>query len=139
MIFTQNKQKEKRRLLRQQMTKAEILLWVELKDRKILGYKFRRQFSIGFYVLDFYCPVLRLAIEVDGATHATGEEIEYDKNRQSEIENLGIKFLRFNNFDIYTNKENVIESIIDKINEMLSRKPLPSRFHREDSPLLRGR
>jgi len=58
------------------MTKAETLLWIELKGKNIEGLKFRRQYSIEAYVVDFYCPALKLAIEVDGATHVTDEEIE---------------------------------------------------------------
>jgi very-short-patch-repair endonuclease len=100
------------------MTKAEVFLWMELKNRKLLDCKFRRQYSVDNYVLDFYSPVLHLAIEIDGSTHISQDEIEYDKNRQSEIENLGIKFLRFTNDEIYQNKNIVLERIRKTIQEL---------------------
>ena len=65
-IFNQNAQKEKRRTLRKRSTRAEKLLWQNLRDRGLEGFKFRRQFSVGPFVLDFYCPELKLAIVVDG-------------------------------------------------------------------------
>ena len=93
------------------MTKAEAILWRELKDKKMLGFKFRRQFGIGAFVVDFYCPSLKLAIEADGATHYTDEEKEYDAKRESEISQLNIKFLRFTNAEIYEDLYNVLEKI----------------------------
>ena len=75
-----------------------------------------RQYSVVKYVLDFYCPEIKLAIEVDGDTHYSEEEIEYDKLRQSEIENFGISFLRFKNEEIFGNTDKVIlkiETFID--------------------------
>ncbi len=97
------------------MTKAEAILWGELKNRKILGFKFRRQFGIGAYVVDFYCTELKFAIEVDGATHQTDEELEYDRMREEEIRQLDIQFIRFSNTEIYEALEYVIESLKTKI------------------------
>jgi very-short-patch-repair endonuclease len=97
------------------MTKAEAILWGELKNRKILGFKFRRQFGIGAYVVDFYCTELKLAIEVDGATHQTDEELEYDRMREEEIRQLDIQFIRFSNTEIYEALEHVIENLKTKI------------------------
>lgn len=91
------------------MTKAEVYLWLQLKNKKILGQRFLRQYGINTYVLDFYCPKLKLAIEVDGATHLSEDEIRYDKHRQEEIENLGIRFLRFWNHEVYDDLYNVLE------------------------------
>jgi len=104
------------------MTKAEIMLWQEIKGRKILGFKFRRQYSVGCYVIDFHCPKLKLAIEVDGLTHITDEEIEYDKFRQTEIELTGIEFIRFTNLEIYCDLFNVIEKIKHKVEELSLKK-----------------
>jgi very-short-patch-repair endonuclease len=118
-IFNRYKEKEKRRQLRLNMTKAEVLLWLELKNKKVLEQRFLRQFSIGSYVLDFYCPKLKIAIEVDGATHLTDEEIEYDKYRQSQIEDLGIKVLRFKNYEIYNDRSNIIGEIKNEIEKIL--------------------
>ncbi len=125
-IFNSQKNTNKRKELRHNMTKAEVLLWIELKGRKVMGYKFRRQFGIDIYVVDFYCPELKLAIEVDGATHFTDEDIAYDKDRQERIEQLGVRFLRFTNLDIYDSLECVMEVIRNKIKEI------------ETTPLLRS-
>ena len=119
-IFNKISEKEKRRLLRKNMTKAEVYLWVQLKNKKILGQRFLRQYGINTYVLDFYCPKLKLAIEVDGATHLSEDEIEYDKHRQEEIETLGIQFLRFWNDEVYNDLTNVIEKIKQKIKELIT-------------------
>ena len=97
------------------MINAERLLRTELKGKNISGYKFRRQHSIGIYIPDFYCTGLKLAIEVDGPTHCTDIEVKYDDERQKEIENLGIQFLRFTNDEIYNNLYNVIEKIKETI------------------------
>ena len=87
-----------------------------LKGKSLSNHKFRRQYSVGPYVLDFYCPNLKLAIEVDGATHATAKEITYDQTRQKYIESFGIRFLRFTNIDVYENVDGVVEEILTFIN-----------------------
>ena len=110
-VFSSKSQKEKRRYLRKCMTKAEVLLWLQVKNRQIEGKRFLRQFSIKTYVVDFYCPEEKLAIEIDGATHITNVQKERDHIRQKEIENLGIRFLRFSNMEIYCDMINVINKI----------------------------
>jgi very-short-patch-repair endonuclease len=117
LLFNWKSQQEKRRKLRNNMTKAEVLLWLRLKSKQ-LGVRFLRQFGVGVYVLDFYSPAIKLAIEVDGATHLTPEQIEYDISRQSEIENAGIVFLRFTNQEIFEDLDNVLEKIKIKIEEL---------------------
>lgn len=123
LLFNKKSEKDKRRRLRNEMTKAEVLLWLELKNKN-LGVRFLRQYSVDRYVLDFYNPELKLAIEVDGATHVTDEQIEYDNKRQSEIESAGIVFLRFINPEIYEDLYNVLEKIKLKIEERKKRKPV---------------
>ncbi|MGA2668950.1 MAG: DUF559 domain-containing protein [Ignavibacteria bacterium] len=71
--------KERRRELRHKMTKAETKLWVQIRRKQISEQRFLRQFSIGPYVVDFFCPHLNLAVEIDGATHLTDEELAFDK------------------------------------------------------------
>src|SRR3990172_2220288 len=115
-VFTRKSEKEKRRFLRKNMTKAEVHHWIQLKNKQIEGKRFLRQFSIKKFVVDFYCPEAKLAIEIDGATHISKEEIEYDKNRQKEIEDLGIRFLRFDNMQIYGDIELVISQIRETLN-----------------------
>lgn len=104
---------KRRQSLRRSAPKAEAMLWRYLKERRLEGYKFRRQFSIDGYVVDFYCPELRIAIEVDGPTHFINDEVKkYDRQRQKYIENFGIRFLRVTNADIYHNLNGVIEEIL---------------------------
>jgi very-short-patch-repair endonuclease len=117
-IFTNPKLKDRRRELRNNMTKAEVLLWLELKGKKMKGYKFRRQHSIGYYVVDFYCTKLKLAIEVDGATHLSDEEIKHDKEKEYYIKSLGIAMQRFTNQEIYEDMMAVLDKIISKIGEI---------------------
>ncbi len=118
-IFTKKTEQAKRKTLRNKMPRAEVLLWIELKNKK-LGVRFLRQYSVGPFVLDFYSPTIKLALEVDGATHITDEEIEYDYLRQEEIEKNKIQFLRFTNPEIYHDMENVLTKIRAKIEEIRS-------------------
>jgi very-short-patch-repair endonuclease len=101
-------QKSRRQYLRNHATRAERTLWWNLKGGQLLGYKFRRQYGVGSYVLDFYCPELRLAIEVDGATHESSEAVRLDRKRQTEIERHGIRFLRFTDDQVLGNVQNVV-------------------------------
>jgi very-short-patch-repair endonuclease len=101
------------------MPKAEVLLWVRLKGRQVLGCKFRRQYSVGPYVIDFYCPALKLAIELDGDSHFRAGANAYDAERQVFIESFGIRVLRFLNTDIYENMDGVLEVIVRGIQERL--------------------
>ncbi|MBN1779410.1 MAG: endonuclease domain-containing protein [Candidatus Buchananbacteria bacterium] len=104
-----------RQKLRNNSTLAERKLWCYLSRRQILGHKFRRQVSVGRYVVDFYCYQLKLAIEVDGDAHFTLEAQEYDVERQFYIESFGVKFLRFTNDEVFNNIEGVLGKIIDYI------------------------
>lgn len=96
------------------MPKAEIVLWSRLKNRQINNRKFRRQHSIGKYVVDFYCPECELVIEVDGDSHYSGADAKNrDIVRQKDIESLGLKFLRFTNLEIYNNLSAVLDTIYE--------------------------
>lgn len=97
------------------MTEPELLLWTKLKNRQIGGYRFRRQFSIGRYVADFYCPELKLVIEIDGPQHNTKENTEYDKERDLFIKSLGMNVVRILNAHIVNNLAGAIEAIKNKI------------------------
>ena len=105
--------KEKARWLRNNSTKTEILLWYYLKGKQMRGYDFHRQKPIDQYIVDFYCPALMLAIEIDGESHCGKED--YDDNRQRRLEQLGVRFLRFEDTEILYNLNNVIKSIEDWI------------------------
>ena len=93
------------------MTFAEVLLWNELKQKKVCGYDFDRQRPIHNYIVDFYCKDLMLAIEVDGISHYSEGAFESDRIRQSEIEDLGVSFLRFDDEEVRHDMENVLRSI----------------------------
>ena len=116
--YNHPKLKGRRQELRNNPTKAEILLWERLRKNQILGAKFRRQFSIDSYVVDFYCAEFKLAVEVDGITHQTAEEIESDLIRQKSLENVGLSFLRFTNADVFSNIDKVVEQIQEEIGEL---------------------
>lgn len=100
----------RRRELRNQSTPEEILLWLQLKNSKT-SFKFRRQHSIGGYIVDFYCPEKRLIIEIDGPQHFKKENKEYDKVRSKYFEGLSIKVLRFTNLEVATETEKVVKKI----------------------------
>ncbi|HPD33284.1 MAG TPA: endonuclease domain-containing protein [Candidatus Kapabacteria bacterium] len=93
---------------------SEALLWLKLKNKKLHGYQFNRQKPILNYIVDFYCKQLKLVIEIDGNSHI---DIEKDCLRQKEIEDLGLKVIRFKDIDIKKNMAGVImvlESWIDE-------------------------
>lgn len=101
---------DRRRELRKNQTKAEEILWFELRNNK-LGTKFKRQHSIGGYIADFYCQKYKLIIELDGEIHNTKEAEEYDEVRDKYFKELGYKILRFQNSEV----ENDTEKVLDKI------------------------
>ena len=111
-IFNNKDHIKKRQYLRNNMTKAEVVLWSKLKGKQLNGLKFRRQCSINNYVVDFYCPELKLAVDIDGDVHAYNSRIVYDKQRQKEIEALGIKVLRYTNTDVVQNMEGILYDIV---------------------------
>ena len=120
-IFNLKSQKHLRRQLRKQEIYSEKLLWKKLKNKQ-LGYKFRRQVGISNYVVDFYCPKLKLVIEIDGGTHADDDNYMKDKNRQDYIESLGLTVKRYNNSDIKNNMELVIIDIRQLCKEIAIKK-----------------
>jgi len=92
------------------MPKGEILLWQELKNKQF-DYKFRRQYGINNYVIDFYCPKIKLGIEIDGSTHHQNDQINYEEQRQKHIESKGIRLERFNSQEIFEDINSVINQI----------------------------
>ncbi len=103
--------KPRRRQLRNRSTTEEKLLWNKLRMKK-LGYKFVRQYSVAGYVIDFYCPAKRLAIEIDGGYHLTKSQQIYDNYRTRYIRSADIKEIRFSNNEIIRNIDEVIKKII---------------------------
>lgn len=103
--------KEIARKLRKTMTKPEILLWQHLKGEQMHGYDFDRQRPIDEYIVDFYCKQLKLAIEIDGASHDNEEAQAQDRYRQERLETLGVRFLRFRNEDVLYCLDEVLGAI----------------------------
>ena len=100
-----------RKQLRNQLTPAEARLWTHLKSSQLDGRKFRRQHSVGNYILDFYCPSERLAIELDGEVHNNVIAAQYDKERDIFLQHTGIKVLRFENRIVFENPEWLLSEV----------------------------
>jgi very-short-patch-repair endonuclease len=115
MIHNRQVLKSRRKELRNNSTPAEKLLWSMLQHSNLGGFKFRRQHSVGAYIIDFYCPSEMLAVELDGDSHFTDEAIEYDLERTAYLNALDIKVLRFLNTDIYNKLNVVCERILEEI------------------------
>ena len=99
------------RCLRKDMTNAEIKLWSKLRNKQVNGVHFYRQKNIGNYIVDFYCPRARLIIEVDGSQHFIEEEKSADRIRDTYLSKLGFTVMRFNNNEVLTHIDGVVESI----------------------------
>ena len=100
-----------RKELRNNLTPAEAKLWTLLKGKQLEGRKFRRQFSVANYILDFYCPSENLAIELDGQGHFEALQAQYDTERDLFLEHCGIKVLRFENKWVWDNPEGLLEEV----------------------------
>jgi very-short-patch-repair endonuclease len=100
-----------RKQLRKNLTSAEALLWMSLKSSQLDGKKFRRQHSIGPFIVDFYCAECRLAVELDGEGHFSLTGAEADQIRTEFLERFNVTILRFENNDVFDNLEGVLETI----------------------------
>jgi very-short-patch-repair endonuclease len=117
-LYNRTDEKNKRKMLRSTMPEAEVILWSKLKGKSLNGYKFRRQYSIEKFVVDFYCPELKLAIEVDGDSHYREGAEQRDREREAVIESYGISFLRFTNRQVVENVDGVLHSVMQYIEEL---------------------
>lgn len=109
--------KENRKRLRNNLTTAEARFWMYVKNKQFKGRKFRRQHSIYNFILDFYCPQEKLAIELDGHHHYTPNGLEQDHKRDQILNDLGIVVLRFENKFLFEQPEMVFEEIEDNFIE----------------------
>jgi len=125
------------RRLRRDSTRVEMRLWQKLRNRQ-LGVDFRRQHPAGSFVLDFYCPSLRLAIELDGGQHAEAGHEAADRRRNQWLADRGVVMLRFWNSDAAGNLTGVLEVIAAKIQELQIAQMTPTRRWRADLPLSGG-
>jgi very-short-patch-repair endonuclease len=109
-IFNKTVYKQRRQTLRRNATEPEKRLWQLLRGNE-MGVKFRRQHGIGHYIVDFYCPALKLAIEVDGDSHFSQSAQDYDSVRDNFMLSLGIMTIRVRNDDVMKNRQGVFEYI----------------------------
>jgi len=121
-IFYNPKLKSHAKELRKKGVLSEVLLWNQLKGRKMSGYQFMRQKPIGDYIIDFFCSKLRLVIEIDGKSH--DGRFLYDAERQQFLESLGFTVLRFNDADVKRDLPNVLMAIEGWIESACKQPPL---------------
>lgn len=107
--------KDRRRDLRKKSTTPEKVLWEKLRNNQ-LGLKFRRQYSVRGYVLDFYCAKAKLGIELEGGIHRRKEQIIYDNYRKKYLEAFNIKIIYFLNEEVIEDVESVLEKILNRLN-----------------------
>jgi very-short-patch-repair endonuclease len=100
------------------------MLWFRLRDRRLLGFKFRRQTAINQFVVDFCCADAHLIIEIDGGQHA--QRFDQDRNRTKILEAMGYLVLRFWNNDVMQNIDGVLEDIVSTLKQQRSEPPHPS-------------
>ncbi len=110
--------------LRRNMTLSEVLLWNEIKQGKMLGYDFDRQRLIDEYIVDFYCKDLMLTIEIDGSSHDDDDISARDVVRQERLEQLGVRFLRFDDVEVKKDLQGVLEQIEYWIEEHTPKKQI---------------
>jgi very-short-patch-repair endonuclease len=102
---------DRRRALRRNETDSELALWTELRDRRLAGFKFRRQHPCGPFILDFYCAERRLAVELDGGQHYEEDALIYDANRSAFLKRSGLHVLRFPTDLVFGERLAVLEEI----------------------------
>lgn len=115
--------KRRARELRQNSNPLEEIVWKRLRDRRLGRFKFRRQYVVGSFVVDFYCAAAKLIVELDGSSHEGRER--QDLNRQTELEKLGFTVLRFRNQEVYENEEGFLERVLDTCRKTPHPNPLP--------------
>ena len=109
--------KDERRTLRNNLTPAEAKLWSILKNGQLANRKFRRQHSIGEFILDFYCPQEKLAVELDGASHFTASGNSHDAGRTDYLNAVGIRVIRFENKLIWSALDSMLQTIESSFSE----------------------
>lgn len=118
MIFNNLLLKPTRRLLRARQTPEESLLWEQLRNRRLGGFRFVRQFSVDQFVIDFYCPERLLGVEVDGSQHETDEGRKQDSERAELLAERNIRLIRFRNREV----RDTLHTVLNTIHEALRKK-----------------
>jgi len=126
------KQRDRARELRGNSTDAERLIWAALRAHRLHGASFRRQTPIGPYVVDFVCHAADLIIEIDGGQHFESEQAKRDARREAFLISKGYRILRFNNREVMTNRQGVLETIAAAVVDAPS-PPLPRKRGREQT------
>jgi very-short-patch-repair endonuclease len=121
--YNKKSEQEKRRSLRNNMTYCEKIVWLHLRKRQ-LGYRFLRQYSVDHFVIDFYCPELKLAVEIDGDVHEIPEQKDYDNARQKYLEKFRIEFVRIKNEEFLGNPDKAFSKIEKRITSLIKEKNL---------------
>lgn len=122
------------RALRASPTDAERLIWLKLRDRRLMGAKFRRQVSFPPYTVDFCCFEAKLIVEVDGSQHA--ERLRQDAVRTRRLEGDGFSVIRFWNNDVLKNIDGILEAILVELNKARSRRRVKAARSSVPSPLV---
>jgi len=107
--------KQRRRELRHNQTDAERVLWAKVRNKQFFGIKFFRQYSIGPYILDFYCPTMKLAVELDGGHHSQSGNREYDATRSEYLRTQGIDVMRFWDNEVLLDIQSVLSKLALKV------------------------
>src|SRR5512139_3004833 len=107
--------KQRRRELRRNQSDAERALWAKIRNKQFFGMKFFRQYSIGPYILDFYCPTVKLAVELDGGQHNQSEKRERDVSRSEYLKAQGVDVMRFWNNEVLLDIQSVLSELALKV------------------------
>ncbi|MEK7116893.1 MAG: endonuclease domain-containing protein [Patescibacteria group bacterium] len=118
-LYNHKDLRDRRRELRNNQTPAEKILWKHISKNKISGLRFLRQYSVGPYILDFYCPKIRLGIELDGEIHEMNKL--YDRDREKYLEGIDINIIRFWNNDVLKNLIETLNKLRDKIKQLYNK------------------
>jgi very-short-patch-repair endonuclease len=110
-LFNLSALKPKRKLLRKNMPAPELRLWNRLRNKQLDGHKFRRQHSIGGYIIDFYCPKRKLALEIDGDSHYFEKAKKCDIQRTKFLTSVSVQVIRFTNKEVMDNIDRVLVEI----------------------------
>ena len=116
--------KGRARSLRANLTDAEERLWARLRRKQVLGVQFYRQKPIGNYIADFYAPVARLVVEVDGSQHVESEQVEHDRRRTAYLKQMGLRVLRYTDRQVLLELDPVLEEIFRAFGPWKKKSPL---------------
>ena len=116
-------QRQRARSLRKNLTDAEQKLWHQIRGKQLSGVQFYRQRPLGPFIADFWAPSIKLVVEVDGSQHHEPEGQEQDASRDAWFKRQGISVVRYNNHQVLTETEAVVEDLLQKINSLRSHPP----------------